>query len=907
MKRAHERPLAWALPLVLAACGASPEPASPTNAKPDSPAVVDAPRSAKTPPPPALRLPAVAHPERYDLDLTLDPSKETFNGTISADLVIDSATDVLWLNATSLTVGSAKLTQGAETLTPRILPGGEDFVGFLFDKPLSPGKARLTVSYRGVLDGESSRGIYRQSEGSGPDDSYLYTRFEPIDARRAFPCFDEPAYKVPWKLTIRAKKGHTALANAPVASKTAGPDGLEVIAFEESKPMPSYLVAFVVGPFDLVNAKPAGHHDTPLRFIVPRGRGPETRYAAEVTPRIVGLLEDYFGMPYPFIKLDVAVVPRYNGTMEHPGIVAMGQPLTLIAPNEETPQRKMPYANIATHELAHYWFGDYVTMRWWDDTWLNEALAEWLDEKITDQLEPSWKLPVERLAFTSHAMEADSLPSAKKVRQPVESKHDIEGAFDGAITYAKGAAVIGMFERWMGPEKFQKAIRAYMKKHAWKNTVAEDFFAAVSAEAGRDLAPAFGSFFDQPGVPLISAEPVCSGGPPEIAVSQKRFVPVGAKAPEKESTWQLPVCVKYGMGKEVGNACTFLTAQKAKVRLGPQKGCPDWLMVNADAAGYYRSKYDKAALAVLLDKARLSPRERAGLVWDIDALVQSGELPLGEALALVPKMVEGGEPAMVFSSLGIVSAIRRDRLPADLRARYASFIRKTYGKKASALGLARKPGESEDEAKMRPALISVIAVNGEDKAVQKEAHKLALAWLADRGAVHASLAPTLLRVAARTNDRALYDRILAAAKTETDHRMRGILLDALGRFTDTGLAKASLDLLLGGTFDLRESGSILMGLIQSEETRDTAYAFFKDHFDELTRKNKGDIGANAFYILGAFCDEAHRAEAAAFFGKRAEAFDNGPRVLATQLERMDQCIAQQKVNAPSIEAFLKKQ
>ncbi len=885
----------------------SPPPAAPP---PRSAASTDA--SAPAPPaPPVLRLPATARPLRYDLDLTIVPSRETFTGTISIDLQIAEPTSVLWLNATDLTLRDARLA----ARSARIVPGGEDFVGLAFDAPVGPGPARLTIAYEGPLDKEKSRGLYRQAEGPGADDWYAYSFFEPIDARRAFPCFDEPGAKVPWKLTLHVKKEHVALSNAPVVSETDEPSGMKAVAFAETPPLPSYLVALVVGPFDVVGAGAAGHHGTPLRFVVPRGRGPETAYAAEATPRIVGLLEDYFGMPYPYGKLDVAVVPRYWGTMEHPGLVALGQPLTLIRPADRSFQREQAYANIATHELAHYWFGDYVTTAWWDDTWLNEALATWMDTRITDRFEPSWRMGARR-RHAAYVMDADSLATAKSIRQPVASKHDIDDAFDSAITYGKGSLVLAMFESFLGAEVFQRGIRRFMKEHAWGNAVADDLLAALSAEAGRDVAPAFKTFLDQPGVPLVSAEIACGGGAPRVHLAQQRFVPAGSAAAQG-ALWQIPVCVRYGAGRVASRACTLLGAKEADLPLDAAKGCPDWVMPNEGAVGYYRVAYRPEALRHLLAKAgeALTVDERASVLDDAAALTRTGALPVGDALALVPGIVKGGDPLLVERSFALLNAARSGDLPPALRAKLARFVQAVHGKRGRALGWSARPGEGADEHLMRRELLALLTGAGEDAALRAEAGARVLRWLDDpsrdggsaagpSGALQPDLVDTALGVAGLGNDRALFAKLRAAARAATDHQQKSRLAGALGGFPDPALAREAFSLLLGDEIDPRDSMDIVFHAFASPETREGAYALFKESFDAMARRVRPDEAAWLFGVLGVFCDEARRADAAAFFGPRAEKMEGAPRALANSLEEIHQCAAAAKMNRASLEAFL---
>ncbi|MEP7122237.1 MAG: M1 family metallopeptidase, partial [Byssovorax sp.] len=364
-------PPSFAVAALLVSCAAAPPDThgSRAMATPPPPVVVASP----PPEPPKLRLPDVAYPVRYEAELTLDPAKPTFGGVLSIHLAARRATRVVWLNAEQLTIHGATFTQGGKSAPAVAIPSEAPFVGFALPSELSPEQPGvLRIDYEGQIDEERHQGIYEVSEGNGSDDRYVYSLFEPLDARRAFPCFDEPGYKVPWKLSIHVRKGHSAFSNAEAVGEV-DEGAMKKISFAETPPLPSYLVAFMVGPFDVVDAGTVGQEKKRLRFLVPRGRGAETRYAAQVTPPIIAQLEAYFGMPYPYSKLDVAVVPRYEGTMEHPGIVAIGQPLALIKPDEEGLSRKQDYANTAAHELAHYWFGDYVTMKWWDDTWLNES------------------------------------------------------------------------------------------------------------------------------------------------------------------------------------------------------------------------------------------------------------------------------------------------------------------------------------------------------------------------------------------------------------------------------------------------------------------------------------------------------------------------------------------------------
>lgn len=892
--------------LALAAC-AGPSAPRPATA-PASSTGAEAVRPRLVPPllpkSPSLRLPAAVRPTHYALDLTLVPSRDTFRGTVAIDLELAEPTSVVWLNSVDLTVTKARIEAAGATLGARPMEGDPGFLGFVLERPVGPGKARLTVEYEGAFDKVRSRGLYAVAEGA---EWYAYTMFEPIDARRAFPCFDEPGFKVPWQLTLHVKKEHVARANAPIASETVEGD-MKAVRFADSKPMPSYLVAFVVGPFDLVDAGSVGRQGVPLRFIVPHGRGAETRYAAQVTPRIISLLEGYFGMDYPYEKLDVAVVPRFWGTMEHPGIVALGQPLTLIKSGRESLDRQQSYANIAIHELAHYWFGDYVTMAWWDDTWLNEALATWLDTKLTDQLEPSWGWRLMRRGSTESAIHGDSLVTAKRLRQPVESRHDIEGSFDNEITYFKGAAVLTMFESWVGPAKFQAFIRRYMAQNAWKNATTGDFLAALAAETSPEVAAAFATFVDQPGLPQVTATVQCEpGAPPKVALAQQRYLPAGSKGSATGELWRVPVCVRYGAGAQVGQTCALLSAPSAEVPLDV-KSCPDWLLPNAGGNGYYRSTYDGAQLNRLLrHEDALTLPERSSLLSDVGAAANQGTLPLDDALALVPALSHTQDRFVMRGLFGLLGVLRRDTLSPEQRVRYERFLRKTFGERAKALGWQPRPGEDANARNLRQMMLGIAAGSGDDPALASQARKLAEAWLVDRKAVDPDVLGTVLDVAARHGDRALFDRFLAEARKTQDREERSDLFFALGSFREPSLARAALELLRSGEFDLRDVNPVLMRALGSMDNRELAWEFLRENFDALSPKMRDDGVDGLLRTLGKlFCDEAHREQVAEFFTPRAQKFDGAPRVLAHSLEEIDLCAAAQKRNAASVARFLER-
>ena len=846
------------------------------------------------PTPPALRTPGDVVVVRSRLELTLVPEQPHFTGAMHLDADVKRPTSVVWLNATDLELQDARLNE----LPAKIIPGNEDFIGLVPEHPLAVGPLTIDVRYRGGIDHQKSRGIYAEKEG---DQTYAYTFFEPIDARRAFPCIDEPGAKVPWQLTLHVKKEHVALANAAVERETDEAGGMKRVDFAVTPPLPSYLVAFVVGPFEVIDAGSAA--DTKIRFVVPQGRSAELAWSKEIAPKVVQALVDWAALPYPYGRLDVAVVPRFWGTMEHPGLLAMGQPLMLIRPEQSTRPRKQSALNILAHELGHYWFGDFVTTAWWDDTWLNEALGQWLDLIITDTVAPEWKVRDGRVMYSVAAMEADELPTTEAIRKPVTTREGIEASFDGEITYLKGSSVLRMFEAWVGEEKFRAFLRSYLAEHRWGNVTADDFLVSMQRELGAPVADGFRSFLVQPGVPRISAQAKC-GARPTVRLEQRRSLPPGVRdVPER--TWKVPVCFRSGDAKSSQRTCVLLADQPLEV---PVEKCPAWTLINADATGYYRSAIDaKQARALLAPGSPAKPNvaERLMVVSDLRGAVSRGEVPLDQALELAPVVAADPSERVAGQSFELAS-LRTDLFEEPWYQRAQKFELRTYGALARKLGWKRRPDDSDDRQELRRQTLGVATHSG-DAALAKEGAALARAWLDDpvKSGLSDDLVGLALGVAAREGDAALFERYLAAARTAPDRTAKSRMLGSLGAFIDPPLVARALDLLLHDEFDVRETTVIAARLLGQRETRALAWTWVQAHLDELLKKMRADesgwlLGA----VAGTFCDAEHRAAAEALLTPRAAKIDGAATAVARGLEESDRCIAEQARDRPALERFL---
>ena len=903
MKNAH-RISSFALAIALAACGSSTETTPPPTGPQTNAGTEPAPAAPAAVTPPTLRLPSGQAPTSYHATLVLDPAKTDFTGHIEIAMTFEKPTPLFWLNGRGLTVDSATLTPSSgSAVALEVLPGGDEFIGFRAPAPIAAGAATLAIDYHGKIDAVDTYGIFHQQDHGN---WYAYTQFESIGARRAFPCFDEPDYKVPWQVTLEVPTGQVAVSNTPVESQTPTDHGTVAVRFRQTKPLPSYLVAFGVGPFDFVDGGKT-KNGVPVRIITMKGRAGEAAWAAKSTAHIIDLLQDYFGIPYPYAKADALAVPMTVGfgAMENPGLITYTEGLILAKPADESEGSRRRYAWVAAHELAHQWFGDLVTPVWWNDIWLNEAFATWMEQRIMERFQPAWDAPAHSVLDMQKAMSSDSLDSARRITQPIVTKDDIEGAFD-PITYEKGAAVIRMFEHWVGPETFRKGVHDYLEKHAWKNATSAEFLDAIGVAAGKDVKTPFSTFLDQVGTPQVSMKLTCEKGKPAaLSLAHQRYLPLGSKA-SADVTWQVPVCVKYPAGKSVATACTLLTAKSGALALDKAKGCPAWVAPNADAIGYYRSQLPDAMLKAL-DRhglRKLSLVEKLSLVGDVRAMVADGSLPIGNELDLAAGIGRDKSRFLVGQAAGVVEGLD-DEITPPSEPGYAAFIRGVFGKRARKLGWKPRPKESLDDSEVRLSIVPLVAEQGRDKKLSAEAVKLAKTWLTDRTAVAPRLRGAVLRVAARSGDAKLFDAFLAEAKKTDSRRDRRALLGALGAFRDPALTQRALALLLTDDFDIREASSVMWGALSVPDQRKQVLEFVDQHFDALIAKMPKEGGARLGWIVPSQCDASVRPQVVKLLDRVAK-LPSGPRTAKQALERFDLCVDRRQAQAKAIADYFAK-
>jgi len=849
------------------------------------------------PPVPTLRLPGGFTPTRYTVALELDPARSTFHGELELDAELAAPASLIWLDAEGLTITAAT----ANGVAAEVVTQPHDFVGIRLAEDALAGPIRLHLSYDGAVATQDTYGVFMQHDQGTP---YLFTQLEPLGARMVFPCVDEPWSKVPWTISITAPVDQMAVSNARELSREVLADGLARTTFAETAPLPTYLLAFGVGPFEAVDAGTTSS-GAPIRIIAFAGRGEQTAWAAKVTPQIVAILEDWFGTPYPYDKLDSLAIPETVGfgAMENAGLITYRESLLLLDPEDASEDDRRDYVMVAGHEVSHQWFGDLVTPRWWDELWLNEAFATWMEEKVMATFSPAWSLRTPVIVSRSDALDADGLVTARMIRQPIEHADDIGDAFD-AITYGKGSSVIRMFERWVGPEAFQAGVRAYLAAHAGGTATTDDFLAALDGASEVDVTAAFRTFLDQAGAPRVTAELTCPTSkkdptPVSLTLRQERWLPRGSAPPAGDPPrWQIPVCVAYGTVKERHKACTLLAGESTTLPL--EGKCPKWVLPNADGIGYYRMGVTQDLLDDLLGAgwSQLRPHERVLLGGDVRAEVARGGLPIGAELDLARKLAKDA----TWHAIETATEIAADALAVvsdASRPALVEWIDKTFGRRAQKLGFLPDEDEDLDAERMRAALVPLVTEIGRDAKLMARSVELAKKWTKLPEGTRAMV----LRAAVIASDKVAAE-ILAAAPLATEVGEVSELFEALAALADPDLAKQAMALLLDSRVDLKEAGDLLLGLASTPAIQPTAEAWLRDNVDALLARMPGETAPELVDVVIASCDATRRADAQTWAEAHLAGLPGGVRVVAQALERMDQCIAHKAAVGPELDAWL---
>ncbi|MFO0607330.1 MAG: M1 family metallopeptidase [Polyangiales bacterium] len=878
---------------LLAACAAAPRSPTPHHL-PDTAFAVHLPRLAPMDPPAPLatgRLPALASPERYALSLTVDPRREDYRGEVAVDVTVRERTQFLVLHARSLAVSSARAVINGATIhasaTTRRAVGGreaDEELVLRFDGVLPAGAARVHVAFTGRF-AEDLRGLFRVRAG---DDWYAFSDFEPTDARRAFPCFDEPSFKVPVEVTLTAPAGMAALSNMPEREHRDATDGAVEHRFEATPPTPTYLVSFAVGPFDFFEGP---REPVPVRVATVRGRSALGRVGAETAAAHLRVLADYFGRPYPYPKLDLVAVPDFlPGAMENPGLITFRDTALLLDPARASAQARHYTYGIVAHELAHQWFGNLVTMAWWDDLWLNEGFATWMGSRVMDTWRPELGERVDAVASSVWARTNDGLTTARPVRTPVTTTSQAMEAFD-AMAYNKGAAVLRMLEAHVGEGPFREGVRAYLNAHAWGNATAADLIASLSTAAGRDLAPIASSFLDQAGVPMVDASVVCApGAVARVTLRQSRFTN-GRPAEGEPARWAIPVCVRYPTATATGEACALLREAEQSVALDlPAGRCPAWVHPNAGARGYYWHAVTGPALRALLAAAALTPEERLDALASLHARYEAGALPVGEWLAALARFTADRDPFVAEQAVGHLAAVEHQLVTDDTRPRFRAWLAGLLGARARALGFAPRPSDTEATRDLRRAVLMTLGMHTDDPWVRAQADAAARRYLADAASVDADVAAVALPIASRRADGERFAALLEALGRAATPQDRALVLGAMLTFEDLALVRRAYALALTDAVraqDLR----VLFGRVgPTPAHRALLLDWARENLPALRQK----LGRHTRAVVGALawrCDEASIAAGEAFVREATAGMEGVDRAIAQSGEFARRCVA----------------
>jgi cytosol alanyl aminopeptidase len=884
----------------LLACSSPPLPAGPAAPAAGAPGAAAIARGERglEPPVPTLRLPRNFWPTGYTATLAIDPAQAGFDGAIAITGNVSERSSVIWLHGYHLKIKRAIARRGATEVQLTATLHGEDLLQLRAATPLDAGTWTLAIDYTGEYENVSTTGAFKQTVRG---DSYVYTQFEALYARRVFPCFDEPDSKVPWQLTLEVPARMVAVSNTPVVREQAVGERKRV-EFGQTTPLPSYLIAFGVGPFDIVDAGKTAS-GTPVRIVTMRGRGPEAAWAAKTSAKLLDLLEEFFASKYPYEKMDMLTIPITVGfgAMENVGLITYSETLMLLDPKLPGREREYQWILVAAHELGHQWFGNVVTMAWWDDIWLNEGFATWVARKISARFEPAWHDELSEIEERNQALSEDGLVSARQIRQPIATTDDILNAFDG-ITYQKGASVLNMFEGYLGSEVFVRGVRDYLKRHALGNATSTDFATALSRAAGKDVTAAFATFLEQPGAPEITATLVCDKGqPPRVALSQQRYLPPGAPAVSASKPWIVPVCVAFDQGGKRAETCSLLDAPTGSIALDAA-ACPRWMMPNANGRGYYRSAYTAAQVTALRDDGwqHLKPTERRVLFFDTTDAFTVGKLPLSLVLSFVPRLFAAGDRFSIRAALELPLGMN-DLVPDELRPSYEAWLRRTFGPAARKFGWAPRDGDGLDVESVRASLLAAVAGVAREPALSAEAVKLAANWRD----LPPSVRSHVISIAANTSA-AVFERLRGEVYTETDRARRQEIVFALAKASDVKQQRAALDLMLDPKVDIRDTQFMMFGA-RSEKNRAVARQFVRDNKDAIMKRipSEGTTSSQAFlaYVFTG-CRPEGRDEAVEYVNRHFAALQGGARVVKQAIEGMDQCIARRKLMEPEIRAWL---
>ncbi len=848
------------------------------------------------------RLGADCVPVEYDLHVEVDPAEgDAYLGEVTILLELARGRRSIELHADAIEIGAARVDAGGSRQdgSVRCHPARET-VEISFAKTLPPGPARLHLSFRGELR-EDLRGLYRARSG---ERRYAFTQLEAADARRFFPCFDEPSFKARFRISVTTATGHTVLSNNPVAREDVAGGGRKTVRFSETPPLSTYLVALAVGPLE---ASPPVHCGaTEIRVWHVPGKGALTEFSLEAARETLSRLEAYFGLPYPYEKLDLVAVPDFEaGAMENAGAVFFRETLLLVDPATVTLTERKRVAEVICHELAHMWYGDLVTMAWWDDLWLNEAFATWMAFQIVDSWKPEWKMWHEFEQGRAGALSLDALSSTHPIYTTVRTPAEATANFD-LITYEKGAAVVRMIERYLGPKAFRAGVRAYIRAHRESNAVAADLWRALSDASGTDIEPIVRAWIEQPGFPLLALRRVRRKGRTLLALRQERF----HARPRRGAAavrWPIPWVGRVGGARAGSSRLVRHLVSRVRDEVELPAGAR-WVYGNAEEGGFLRPLHDEEELASLLAALpALPPIERMGLVSHQWAHVRAGRAPIETVLDVVDALGDETDPDVLQTLRSPLSFLADQVAPevgAATLARLRGWLVDRFGSQLDTLGWDPARAEPDETRLRRAAVLAILGEIAEWEPVVDEACRRFERWLRDPASLEPNLADSVAVLAARSGDAARFDAILAAAGKATAPQEQRRLLLSLAEFRERPLVDRMLALTLTETLQTQDVVLLLCRALANREARERTWAFVKKSWSRLHRRIPPMLATRLVEATPSLQTKQLRRDVAAFFA--AHPLPPAKRALAQSLERFDLNAALRRRAAPGLSRWLEQ-
>ena len=817
------------------------------------------------------RLPTKVRPRKYTLRVKPNLDQFTFQGNESIDINVMEPTQEIVLNALELEIASATLHCGGSTINAESITLDEDrqTATLSFGQRIPTGDARLDISFTGILN-DNMHGFYR-SEYTNPEGETRHlatTQFETADARRCFPCWDEPLIKATFEVALTIPSDLTAVSNTSVQDETETEPGLKLVRFGETPVMSTYLLAFTVGDLTSIQQQTDG---TTISIWTTRGKEEQGRFALDTSVKLLSFFNDYFGIPYPLEKLDHIAIPDFAaGAMENWGAITYRETALLVDPDNSSAGTRQRVAEVVAHEMAHMWFGDLVTMEWWDDLWLNESFASWMGTKAVDWLFPEWQMWTQFVNMdTTRALSLDGLKNSHPIEQEVKDPAEVSQLFD-AISYAKGASLIRMLEQYLGPETFQRGLQQYIRDHQYDNARTEDLWHALETASGQPVASIMDTWTKQMGYPVLHVATERSGGYLSLYVSQERFVYdqlLGEKKPDPQ-TWHVPITV------ECANGPTSLLMDQPEGQLlleysADGEPTSTWVKVNPGQTGFYRVNYSSEDWERLIPAIRsheLPATDRLGIQNDAYALSKAGLLTVTQFLSLA-RAYENEDDASVWSDLANnlrnVEALLTGNPARDA---FRIFCRDLFAPAARRSGWEPQPGEGHLDALLRSTVLGQAGHYG-DILVLNGANTRFLQYLASQESLHPDLRAMVFGLAGQTGDRLRYDQLWELEKEASLQEEKERLLGALTRFSQPELLQDALEKSLSSDVRSQNTIQVVIGVASNLRGRELAWEFVKSNWPEFDRRY-GDGGfalMQLVSICGNFATEEKFADVKAFF------------------------------------------